>query len=178
LTRVLPVLAAFLFLATGAARAETGREIDAHVDAALDRFVAEVRGGRELLAKANAALVLPKVVKGGIIVGGEYGEGALREGGRTVAYYSVASASLGLTLGGEVKDLVILFMEKSALNKFRKSEGWEAGVDGNIAVLKTGGGASVDTTSVREPIIGFVVGVKGLLIDASFKGSKFSPIRR
>ena len=95
-----------------------------------------------------------------------------------MAYYSVASASLGLTLGGEVKDLVILFMEKSALNKFRKSEGWEAGVDGNIAVLKTGGGASVDTTSVREPIIGFVVGVKGLLIDASFKGSKFSPIRR
>ena len=178
LTRVLPALAALLFLATGAARAETGREIDAHVDAALDRFVAEVKGGRELLAKADAALVLPKVVKGGIIVGGEYGEGALREGGRTVAYYSVASASLGLTLGGEVKDLVILFMEKSALNKFRKSEGWEAGVDGNIAVLKTGGGASVDTTSVREPIIGFVVGVKGLLIDASFKGSKFSPIRR
>jgi lipid-binding SYLF domain-containing protein len=178
LTRVLPALAALLFLATGVARAETGREIDAHVDAALDRFVAEVKGGRELLAKADAALVLPKVVKGGIIVGGEYGEGALREGGRTVAYYSVASASLGLTLGGEVKDLVILFMEKSALKKFRKSQGWEAGVDGNIAVIKIGGGASVDTTSVREPIIGFVVGVKGLLVDASFKGSKFSAIKR
>ena len=178
LTRVLPALAALFFLVTGTARAETGREIDAHVDAALDRFVAEVRGGRELLAKANAALVLPKVVKGGIIVGGEYGEGALREGGRTVAYYSVASASLGLTFGGEVKDLVILFMEKSALKKFRRSQGWEAGVDGNIAVLKTGGGASVDTTRVREPIIGFVVGVKGLLVDASFKGSKFSPIKR
>ncbi len=178
IARVLPALAAFLFLATGAARAETGREIDAHVDAALSRFVAEVKGGRKLLAKANAALVLPRVVKGGIIVGGEYGEGALREGGRTVAYYSVASASLGLTLGGEVKDLVILFMEESALKKFRKSQGWEAGVDGNIAVIKTGGGASVDTASVREPIIGFVVGVKGLLVDASFKGSKFSPIKR
>ncbi len=177
-TRVLPALAAFLFLATGSAMAETGREIDAHVDAALDRFVAEVKGGRELLAKANAALVLPRVVKGGVIVGGEYGEGALREGGRTVAYYSVASASLGLTVGGEIKDIVILFMEGSALRKFRKSQGWEAGVDGNVAAIKTGGGASVDTTSVREPIIGFVVGVKGLLVDASLKGSKFSPIRR
>lgn len=178
ITRVLPALAALLFLATAAARAETGREIDAHVDAALDRFVAEVKGGRELLAKAHAALVIPRVVKGGVIVGGEYGEGALREGGRTVAYYSVASASLGLTLGGEVKDLIILFMEESALRKFRKSQGWEAGVDGNIAVIETGGGASVNTISVKEPIIGFVVGVKGLLVDASFKGSKFSPIKR
>ncbi|HVO39452.1 MAG TPA: lipid-binding SYLF domain-containing protein [Spirochaetia bacterium] len=178
MTQVLPALAALLLLATGAARAETGREIDAHVNAALDRFVAEVKGGRGLLARANAALVLPKVVKGGIIVGGEYGEGALREGGRTVAYYSVASASLGLTLGGEVKDLIVLFMDESALKKFRRSQGWEAGLDGNIAVIRTGGGASVDTTSVREPIIGFVVGVKGLLVDASFKGSKFSPIKR
>ncbi|HUI70799.1 MAG TPA: YSC84-related protein [Spirochaetia bacterium] len=177
-TRVLPGVAAFLLLVTGVARAETGREIDAHVDVALDRFVAEVRGGRELLAKARAALVLPRVVKGGIIVGGEYGEGALRERGRTVAYYSVASASLGLTLGGEVKDLIILFMEESALKRFRKSQGWEAGVDGNIAIIKVGGGASVDTTTVKEPIIGFVVGVKGLLVDASFKGSKFSPIKR
>jgi len=175
---VLPVVAACLVLVAGAATAETGREIDAHVDAALGRFVAEVRGGRELLAKADAVLVLPKVVKGGVILGAEYGEGALREGGRTVAYYSVASASLGLTLGGEVKDLVILFMEEPALRKFRTSKGWEAGVDGNIAVIKTGGGASVDTTTVKEPIIGFVVGVKGLLVDASFKGSKFSPIRR
>ena len=178
LTLVLSALVVFLFLAAGSASAETGREIDAHVNAALDRFVAEVKGGRELLAKASATLVLPRVVKGGVIVGGEYGEGALREGGRTVAYYSVASASLGLTLGGEVKDIVILFMEESALRKFRKSEGWEAGVDGNIAVIKTGGGASIDTTSVREPIIGFVVGVKGLLVDASLKGSKFSPIKR
>lgn len=178
LSLLFPVLAALLFLAPAAVRAETGKEIDAHVNAALDRFVSEVKGGRELLARARGALVLPRVVKGGVIVGGEYGEGALREGGRTVAYYSVASASLGLTLGGEVKDLVILFLEDSALRKFRKSEGWVAGVDGNIAVVKTGGGASVDTATVQEPIIGFVVGVKGLLVDASFKGSKFSPIKR
>lgn len=177
-TSVLVALGVFLFLAAGSANAETGREIDAHVNAAMDRFLAEVKGGRELLAKANAALVFPRVVKAGVIVGGEYGEGALREGGRTVAYYSVAAASLGLTLGGEVKDIVILFMEESALRKFRKSQGWEAGVDGNIAVIKTGGGASEDLSSVREPIIGFVVGVKGLLVDASLKGSKFSPIKR
>ena len=90
----------------------------------------------------------------------------------------VVSFSMAVCSGGEVKDLVILFMEESALKKFRKSQGWEAGVDGNIAVIKTGGGASLDTTTIKEPIIGFVVGVKGLLVDASFKGSKFSPIKR
>ena len=178
--RFLGVIAAAVLLLAGAeaATAETGAEIDAHVNAALSRFVAEVKGAKELLGKASAVLVLPRVVNGGVIVGGQYGEGALREGGRTVSYYSVASASLGLTLGGEVKDIIILFMERSALTKFRKNDGWEAGVDGNIAVIQTGAGASVDTTTVKEPIIGFVVGVKGLLVDASLKGSKFSVIRR
>jgi lipid-binding SYLF domain-containing protein len=165
-------------LAPRVAEAETAKEIDAHVDAALQRFVSQVKGGQELLGKANAVLVLPKVVKGGIVIGGEYGEGSLRVGARTIKYYSIASASIGLTFGGEVKDLIILFMDEQAYLEFRDSKGWEAGVDGNIAVIKVGGGASVDTAKLRESIIGFVVGVKGLIVDASFKGSKFTPIKR
>jgi lipid-binding SYLF domain-containing protein len=171
-------IAALIFLAGGPVQAETANEIDAHVDAALSRFYSEVEGGRDLAMKAEGILVMPKVVKGGLIVGGEYGEGALRAGNKTLAYYSVASASLGLTVGGEVKDFVILFMDASALRKFRESSGWKAGADGNIAVIKTGAGVSVDLTKVREPIVGFVVGVKGLLVDASFNGSKFSLIKR
>ncbi len=178
-TRVLALAAsALLALAAGASWAESGEEIDAHVDQALRRFYAEVKGGKDLAEKAEGVLVLPKVIKGGLVVGGEYGEGSLRVGGRTVAYYSVASASLGLTAGGEVKDYVILFLEASALERFRESKGWKAGVDGNIAVIKKGAGASVDLTKSKEPILGFVVGVKGLLVDASLNGSKFTRIKR
>jgi lipid-binding SYLF domain-containing protein len=172
------LVACMVLLAPLGLFANSGREIDASVDDALGRFEKEVKGARQLIARAHAVLVMPKVIKGGIIVGGEYGEGSLRVGGRTVAYYSVASASFGLTFGGEVKDLIIVFLDAGALKKFRGSKGWEAGVDGNVAAVKTGGGASLDTTKFNEPIVGFVVGVKGLLVDASFKGSKFSPISK
>ncbi len=170
--------AAIALIAPAGIYANSGHEIDASVDMALQRFEREVRGAHGLLARSFAVLVLPKVIKGGLIVGGEYGEGALRIGGRTVAYYSVASATFGLTFGGEMKDIILVFLDESAVRKFRVSKGWEAGVDGNVAVIKVGGGASLDTTKIDEPIVGFVVGVKGLLLDASLKGSKFSPIRR
>jgi lipid-binding SYLF domain-containing protein len=158
--------------------AATGHEIDASVDVALDRFKSEMKGASHLLAQARAVLVMPKVLKGGVIVGGEYGEGALRIGGRTVAYYSVAAASFGLTFGGEMKDIILVFLDENAVKKFRASKGWEAGVDGNIAVVKTGSGVSLDTTKFNEPIVGFIVGVKGLLVDASFNGTKFTAIKR
>ena len=171
------VLAAALLLAP-AVFAGDAKEIDSSVNAALARFQKEVKGAASLLAGASGVLVLPKVIKGGLLLGGEYGEGALRVGGRTVGYYNVAAASLGLTFGGEMKDIIMVFLNANALKKFRASQGWEAGVDGNVAVLETGGGASIDTTKFKEPIVGFVVGVKGLLVDASFKGSKFSPIKK
>lgn len=174
----LALIVAVAFLAPFSLFANSGHEIDASVDDALRRFANEVKEAPRLLSQARGVLVLPKVVKGGFFVGGEYGEGALRIDGRTVAYYSVASVSLGLTFGGEMKDLVIIFLDDSALKKFRSSEGWEAGVDGNVAVMKTGGGAAIDTIKLNEPIVGFVVGVKGLLVDASFKGSKFTRIER
>jgi lipid-binding SYLF domain-containing protein len=163
-------------LAPRGAKAETTKEIDARVDIALNRFVNEVKGGRGLLNKASAALVIPHVVKGGFVVGGEYGEGSLRVGSRTIGYYSMLSASVGVTFGGEVKDVVILFLDEQAYRKFRESKGWESGHDGNIAVIKKG--ASIDTDKPHDSIVGFVVGAKGLIVDASFKGSKFTPIKR
>ena len=170
---LLAVLAASL---PGQTWAATPREIDAKVDAALGRFHREVAGADHLLSEAKAVLVLPEVLKGGFIVGGEYGEGSLLEGRKTVSYYNVASASFGLTAGGEMKDIVVLFFSTEALKKFRARNGWEAGVDGNVAVVKKGVGASAQATDFQEPIVAFVVGVKGLLVDASLKGSKFSVI--
>lgn len=174
--RLLTVL--FFVTALFPAWADSAREIDAKVDTALDRFRQEVPSADRVMASAHAVLVIPKVIKGGLLIGGEYGEGSLRMGGRTVEYYNVASASIGLTAGGQMKDIIVLFLSESALEKFRKSSGWEAGVDGNIAVIQTGAGASVDVTKIKEPIVAFVVGVQGLMVDASLKGSKFSEIKK
>ena len=157
--------------------AATAREIDVSVDVALERFHKQVKGAQEFTKSAKALLILPKVVKGGFFVGGEYGEGALRIGGKTVAYYNIASASFGLTFGGQQKDIIIAFMTDEALSKFRKSENWEAGVDGNIALVE-GVGATVSTETIKDPIVGFVFGVKGLIADASFKGSKLTKLKK
>ncbi len=176
--RKLFVLVCLAALLPSVSFADTPREADAKVDAALDRFHREVKGADQLLADAKAVLVLPEVLKGGLIVGGEYGEGSLLIGHKIVAYYNVASASFGLTAGGEMKDIILLFFSNDALKSFRARQGWEAGVDGNVAVWKKGAGATAAASQVHDPIVGFIVGVKGLLVDASLKGSKFSVIKK
>jgi lipid-binding SYLF domain-containing protein len=113
--------------APGAAGAGIAKEIDAHLDAAVNCFVSKAKGAWELLGKANAVLVIPHVIKGGIIIGGEGSEDSLRAGSWIVGYYSTASASFGLTFGGEVKDLIILFIDEQSYREFRKSKGWKAG---------------------------------------------------
>jgi lipid-binding SYLF domain-containing protein len=162
--------------AAESAWAETGQDIDASVYASLDRFYHQIKGGREMVAMAEGVLVMPGVVKAGFIIGGEYGEGALRVGGKTVSYYNLASGSVGLQIGGEARDLVILFMTDEALKQFQNSKGWEIGLDGNVALANFGGGERVDFITMNNPIIGFVFDVKGLMADISLKGAKFTKI--
>jgi lipid-binding SYLF domain-containing protein len=157
--------------------ASTAREIETSVTVSLERFFKEVKGASEYAKVAKGMLVLPNVYKGGFIVGAEYGEGALRVGGMTVDYYSIAAGSFGLQIGGQKKDVIIMFMTEEALSQFRASSGWEAGVDGNIALTEIGAGGSIDTTTIKEPIVAFVFGVRGLMADVSLKGAKLTKIR-
>ena len=156
--------------------AKTAKEIDASVDDAIERFYKQVKGAEKLIKASKGVLVMPDVVKGAFIVGGEYGEGALRIGGKSVDYYNTVSGSIGFQIGGQKKDIIICFMTDEALNKFRKSKGWEAGVDGNVALISVGGGERADTTTSKDPIVGFVFDAKGLIADISLKGAKFSKI--
>ena len=129
-----------------------------------------------MVAMAEGVLVMPDVLKVGLIVGGEYGEGALRVGGKTVSYYNLASGSVGLQIGGQATDFVILFMTDEALKQFQAGNGWEVGVDGNVALVHFGGGERLDLIRMHDPIIGFVFDVKGLMVDISLKGAKFSKV--
>jgi lipid-binding SYLF domain-containing protein len=163
---------------SGIVYAKTAKEIDTAVNATLQKFYTQVKGGKELAGTAKGMLVMPSVIKGAFIVGGQYGEGALRVGGKTAGYYNLASGSIGFSFGGEAKDIVILFMTDTVLNQFKASKGWEVGVDGNVALINIGGGERVDFLKINEPIIGFVFDVKGLMADISLKGAKFTQIQR
>jgi len=163
-------------LFTGISFAKTAKEIDASVDAAIERFYKQVAGGSEFVKAAKGILVMPNVVKAAFIIGGEYGEGALRIDGKTVAYYNTVSGSIGFQIGGESKDIILCFMTDEALKNFRASKGWEAGVDGNVALISIGAGERADTTTAKDPIVGFVFDAKGLIADISLKGAKFTKL--
>jgi lipid-binding SYLF domain-containing protein len=166
-----------LLLLPAASQASSKLEIDLFVQETLADFYKQSSAGRELASRAKGMLVFPKIYKAGFWVGGEYGEGALRIGGNTVGYYNIASASLGLQLGVQKKSQVILFMTDDALQKFRNSQGWEAGVDGSVAIANFGAGEEIDTKTFQQPIIGFVFSNKGLMYNLTIEGAKITPIQ-
>lgn len=165
-------------LASGPAVAKSAAEIDIGVTETLNRFKREVSGGGRFLERASGVLVFPSIIKAGLVVGGEYGEGALRVGGKTVDYYNTASASLGFQLGAQSKSIVIVFMTQKALTDFRKSKGWEAGVDGSVAVVEWGVGKDINTIDIKDPVVGFVFDNKGLMYNLTLEGSKFTRLNK
>ena len=158
------------------AQAASAGEIDTRVNGTLEEFKKVVPGGAEFLGKANGALVFPTITKAGLVIGGEFGEGALRIGGKTVDYYNIASASFGLQIGAQQYSIVMVFMSDEALKDFRESKGWEAGVDGSVAVAEWGAGDDINTKTFKDPIVAFVFGNKGLMAGVSIEGSKITKI--
>ena len=158
--------------------AASAKEIDVSIDVALERFYKELPGSQAFTKKAKAVLVFPSVIKAGIGLGAEYGEGAMRIGGKTVDYYNTMAASIGFQLGAQAKSIVMLFMENAALKEFRKSDGWKVGVDGSVALINLGMGDSLDTINVKDPIVAFVFGQKGLMYNLTLEGSKFNKLKK
>ncbi|WP_250519141.1 YSC84-related protein [Caballeronia sp. ATUFL_M1_KS5A] len=157
-----------------AGAADLRRSIDADVDSTLQRLYSTVGGSRELVAKASGVLVFPSVIQAGFVVGAQYGKGSLRVGGHTVGYYSTTSGSFGLQAGAQSKALIFLFMTQDALSKFRDSEGWSAGADASVALVRMGANGAIDTTTATKPVQAFVLTNAGLMADASLQGTKVS----
>jgi lipid-binding SYLF domain-containing protein len=168
---LLPLLCLCLVLP---AEAASRQEIDAKATEAVQRFYQHSSAGRELAERAAGVLIFPEVYKAGVGIGGEYGEGALRVSGTTVDYYSTAAASIGFQLGAQIKSQIILFMTQDALSRFRRGDGWEAGVDGSVAIADLGAGGTIDSSTLQAPIIGFIFSNKGLMYNLTLEGSKFT----
>jgi len=151
-------------------------EIDAAIESALNRFKDEIKGSQAYLDGARGMLVIPRMIKAGVILGMEYGEGALIVDDIKIQYYRAFSTSLGIQLGVGAKDLVILFFDDDTMDDFLYSSGWQAGVDGTVALGSMGAGGSIDTTESQDPIVGFVFGHKGIIAGLSMEGTKFTKI--
>ena len=150
--------------------------IDANVDGALSRLYAQDPSSRELVAKARGVLVFPSIVSAGFVVGGSYGQGALRKNGRTERYYSTAAGSVGLLAGAESKSVYILFMTQESLDKFQRSEGWTVGADASVTVINVGASAQVDSKTAQQAVVAYVLTNGGLMANLSLEGTKVTPL--
>ncbi len=174
----LALLAAFAVAPAQRGEAASAAEIDANVRATMEDFFVKVRGSRELVNRAAAILVFPTVIKAGIGIGGEYGEGALLTRERTTDYYNIVSASIGFQLGAQARSVILVFMTPEALASFRRTQGWKAGVDASVAIVTVGAGGSIDTARISSPIVGFIFDQKGLMYNLTLEGSKITRIQR
>ncbi len=171
------VLAAIsvLALAAGKAQAATAQEIDKEVDKALQTLFEKSPQAKQLAKMAKGILVFPKIYKAGFIVGGQYGEGALRIHGTTVAYFKSIGASYGLQAGVQSFGYALFFMTYDSLKYLFNSKGWEIGVGPSIVVVDAGAASSFTTTTAKDDIYAFFFSQKGLMAGLGLQGTKITP---
>jgi lipid-binding SYLF domain-containing protein len=150
------------------------REIESAADETLTRLYATVRGSKELADRARGILIFPRVLSGGLVVGGEFGDGVLRSGGRAAGYYRLVGASLGWQIGAQSRAIVLMFLTQESLDRFRNSSGWTIGADATVAVANVGASGEIDSNTVRQAIVAFALTNVGLYAGVKLDGSKIT----
>lgn len=158
------------------ALAASASEINREVTAALTTLYQTTPGAKTLASKAKGILVFPNIVKAGLIVGGQYGDGALRKNGRTVAYYRSIAGSFGLQAGAQSFAYALFFMDDASLRYLEESDGWEIGSGPSVVVLDKGFAKSMSSTTLREGIYAFIFDQEGLMAGLGLQGSKITRI--
>ena len=158
------------------ALAASASEINREVTAAVANLYQTAPGAKTLASKAKGILVFPNIVKAGLIVGGQYGDGALRKNGRTVAYYRSIAGSFGLQAGVQSFGYVLLFMDEASLRYLEESEGWEIGTGPSVVVLDKGFAKNMSSTTLQKGVYAFIFDQKGLMAGLGIQGTKITPI--
>jgi lipid-binding SYLF domain-containing protein len=156
--------------------AASASQINRDVDQSLRALYANVPGAKALANKAVAVLVFPNIVKGGFIIAGQYGDGALRRGGKTVAYYRSLAVSYGFQAGIQAYGYVLFFMDNASLQYLDNSDGFELGTGPSLVVLDQGFGKNLSTTTLQQGIYAFIFDQRGLMGGVGIQGSKITKI--
>jgi lipid-binding SYLF domain-containing protein len=176
ISRILPLVAIIALLPSIPARAASAADIRAASAAALEQLYANNPIASGLGKEALAVLVFPKIVKGGFVVAGQFGEGALFENGVATGYYSSAAASIGYQAGLQKFGYALFFMNEKALSYLKKSKGWSLGAGPELVVVNKGFSKDFSTTSARKDIYAIAFDQKGLMAGVGIQGSKITRI--
>jgi len=162
----------------GAHAAATAEDLDKGAADALQMLYRTNPFAQDLSKQARAILVFPNIVKAGLVFGGSYGEGVLRQNGRAVDYYNTASASWGLQAGAQSYGYALFLMNDKAVDYLRTSKGWEIGVGPTVVIVNEGVAKNLSTTTAKDDVYGFIFDQKGLMAGISLEGSKITRIER
>jgi lipid-binding SYLF domain-containing protein len=156
--------------------AASASAIDRDAKASLDKLYKHTPGAKALADKAVAVLVFPSIVKGGFIIAGQYGDGALRKNGKTIAYYRSLAASYGFQAGAQAFGYVLFFMDDASVKYLDNSAGFELGTGPSLVVLDSGFGKALSTTTLQKGIYAFIFDQKGLMGGVGIQGTKITKI--
>jgi lipid-binding SYLF domain-containing protein len=157
-------------------RGSSASEIDREVMQALSNLFKNTPDAKVLADKAVAVLVFPRIVKGGFIIGGQFGDGALRKNGKSVAYYRSLAASYGFQAGIQAFGYVLFFMDDASVQYLNNSDGWELGVGPSLVVLDEGFGKNLSTTTLQKGVYAFIFDQTGLMGGMGIQGTKITRI--
>lgn len=170
------LIAMALLLSAAVIHAQTAAEIDRDVNNALIKLYSTTPAAKQISKNAKGILVFPNVVKGGFIIGGQYGVGALRKGDKTVGYYNTTAASYGLQAGAQSFGYAMFFMNDDSLGYLNQSSGWDVGVGPSLVVADEGVAKSYTAASLTQDIYVFFFSQHGLMGGLGVQGSKITRV--
>lgn len=167
---------ALSLLAPSRVLAASAGQIDREATQSLNALYRNTPGAKALGDKAVAVLIFPSIVKGGFIIAGQFGDGALRKNGKTAGYYRSLAASYGFQAGAQSFGYVLFFMDNDSVRYLDRSDGWELGTGPSLVVLDEGFGKNFSTTTLQKGVYAFIFNQKGLMGGVGIQGSKITKI--
>lgn len=146
----------------------------------LQNFATDSTQGwyRDNVSKAKAVFIVPRLGKGGFILGGSGGRGvAMVKNPDTgqwsqPAFYTTGSASIGFQFGAQESEAIFLLMSEDGMSALMGTK-FQIGADGSVAAGPVGVGAQAATVDVLsfKRSVGIFGGVsaEGTVIQPDFK---------
>ncbi len=160
------------------ANAATADDLNKDADQALQALSKTNAIADQISKRAKGVLVFPHVVKAGLIFGGSYGEGVLKQGPKVIDYYNSVSGSWGLQAGAQSYSYVVFLMNDKAVDYLSKSQGWEIGVGPTVVLVNEGVAKNLSTSTLKDDAYAFIFDQEGLMAGLSIEGTKISKIKR
>ena len=158
------------------AQAATPSDLNRDADTALHQLIVTNPAAADLASKATAVLIFPSIVKAGLIFGGAYGEGELKQGSTVDGYYNSVTASWGLQAGAQSYGYIVFLMNDKALKYVHESHGWEIGTGPTVVVVNEGVAKNLSTSTLKNDAYAFIFDQQGLMASLSIEGTKISHI--